>query len=135
MSNNSMEYKGYVGTVEYSAEDGCFIGHIHGIRDNVTFEGESITELRADFENAVKSYLATCAEIGKEPQKQCSGKMLLRLPADLHYQLTVQAEASGESVNSLVVEAVETLCKSTKRSVARPDTAKGRRKTKAAAAK
>ncbi len=112
MSDNSMEYKGYVGTVEYSAEDGCFIGRIHGIRDSVTFEGESVAGLRADFRNAVDSYLATCAEIGKSPQKQRSGKVLLRLPVDLHYQLAVQAESSGASVNALVVEAVETLCRS-----------------------
>ncbi len=115
MSDNSMEYKGYVGTVEYSAEDGCFIGRIHGIRDSVTFEGESVSGLRTDFENAVDSYLATCAEIGKSPQTQRSGKMLLRLPVDLHCQLTVQAESSGASVNALVVEAIETLCKNKRR--------------------
>jgi predicted HicB family RNase H-like nuclease len=138
MSDNSMEYKGYVGTVEYSAEDGCFIGRIHGLRDSVTFEGESVADLRTDFENAVDSYLTTCAEIGKEPQKQYSGKMLLRLPADLHYELTVRAEAIGDSVNSLVVEAVESLCKNKKRAATRLDTAKGRagrRKTKASASK
>ncbi|MCC8166461.1 MAG: type II toxin-antitoxin system HicB family antitoxin [Planctomycetes bacterium] len=117
MSDNSMKYKGYVGTVEYSAEDGCFIGRIHGISDIVSFEGESVKELEADFRNAVDSYLLTCAEIGKKPEKQCSGKMLLRMPAELHYQLTVQAEATGFSVNSLVVEAVKEVCK---RHVRRP---------------
>ncbi len=126
MSDNSMEYKGYVGTVEYSAEDGCFIGRIHGIRDSITFEGESVAELRTDFENAVDSYLTTCAEIGKSPQAQRSGKVLLRLPVDLHYQLTVKAESSGASVNALVVEAVETLCKSKGRSVPRLSASKGR---------
>lgn len=126
MSDNAMEYKGYVGTVEYSAEDGCFIGRIHGIRDTVTFEGESVSDLRTDFENAVNSYLKTCAEIGKSPQKQFSGKMLLRLPADLHYELSIQAETAGSSVNALVVEAVESLCKNKKRSTTRLDTRKGR---------
>jgi predicted HicB family RNase H-like nuclease len=126
MSDNSMEYKGYVGTVQYSAEDGCFIGRIHGIRDSITFEGESVAELRTDFENAVDSYLATCAEIGKSPQVQRSGKVLLRLPVDLHYQLTVQAESSGSSVNALLVEAAETLCKTRRRATPRFAAAKGR---------
>lgn len=126
MSDNSMEYKGYVGTIEYSAEDGCFIGRIHGIRDSITFEGESVADLRTDFENAVNSYLTTCAEIGKSPQVQRSGKVLLRLPVDLHHQLAVQAESSGSSVNALVVEAVETLCKTRRRSTPRFDVAKGR---------
>ncbi len=131
MSDNSMEYKGYVGTVQYSAEDACFIGRIHGIRDSITFEGESVAELRTDFENAVDSYLTTCAEICKSPQVQRSGKVLLRLPVDLHYQLTVQAESSGSSVNALLVEAAETLCKTRRRVTPRSETAKrrgGRRK-------
>jgi predicted HicB family RNase H-like nuclease len=71
--------------------------------------------LRADFENAVNSYSATCAELGKKPRKQYSGKMPLRIPSDLHYELAVHAESRGESVNSLVVEAVKTLCKRRKR--------------------
>ncbi|MCC8115714.1 MAG: type II toxin-antitoxin system HicB family antitoxin [Planctomycetes bacterium] len=119
MTDNSIEYKGYIGTVEYSAEDECFIGRIHGIRDSVTFEGESVSALREDFRNAVDSYLQTCEEIGKPPQKQFSGKVLLRLPADLHYELSVHAESTGESVNSLLVEAVATLCKKQRREAAR----------------
>lgn len=128
MSENSMKYKSYVGTVEYSDEDGCFVGRIHGIRDIVTFEGESVAELRQDFENAVDSYLALCKKTGKKPEKQCSGKILLRMPTELHFQLAVQAQASGESVNSLVVEAVTTLCKSKARSVKRADTKKSNRR-------
>lgn len=111
MSDNAMKYKGYIGTVEYSDEDGCFIGRINGINDIITFEGESVGELRADFENAVEHYLAVCRKMGKAPEKQCSGKLLLRIPAELHYRLTVLAEASGDSVNSLVVGAVEAACK------------------------
>ncbi len=41
MSRNTMRYKGYVGSVQYSAEDGCFIGDVLGIRDMISFEGES----------------------------------------------------------------------------------------------
>lgn len=82
------------------------IGRILGIHDIVSFEGESVDELRVDFRNAVDSYLATCAEIGKTPERQRSGKLLVRLPSELHYQLAVRAESSGESINSLVVDAV-----------------------------
>lgn len=126
MSQNTMIYKGYVATVVYSNEDGCFIGRIHGIRDIITFEGESVKELEADFHNAVDGYLKHCEKIGKVPEKQCSGKMLLRLPPSLHYDLTVEAESSGASVNALVVEAVESLCRSKKRAATRLDAARGR---------
>ncbi len=30
--NNTMEYKGYVGSVEFSEEDGLFYGKVMGIR-------------------------------------------------------------------------------------------------------
>lgn len=58
-----MTYKGYSAHVEYSDEDGCFIGHIAGIRDVVGFHGESVAELRAAFEEAVDDYLATCEKL------------------------------------------------------------------------
>lgn len=32
-----MKYKGYGACIEYSDEDGCFVGHIAGIRDVVEF--------------------------------------------------------------------------------------------------
>ena len=122
-----MEFKGYIGTIEYSDEDGCFIGRIHGIHDIVTFEGESVADLRIDFENAVNSYLLTCSEIGKNPQKQYSGKMLLRMPSELHYELSVQAEASGQSVNTLVVEAVKTQYQKTRNAIHHQKTQKKHR--------
>lgn len=55
-----MTYKGYVARIEYSDEDGCFIGHIAGIRDVIGFHGESVPKLRMAFEEAVDDYLETC---------------------------------------------------------------------------
>lgn len=138
MSSNILTHRGYSGAVEFSAEDGCFFGKVLGIRDSVTFEGESVADLRKDFENAVDDYLEVCEEIGKSPEHPCSGKLSLRLPIELHQELTLQSELSGESVNNLIVEAVATLCKSKKRSATRLDTARGRegrRKAKTAARK
>ena len=124
--NNIMTYRGYSARVEYGDADGCFFGRVMGIRDIVSFEGESVAELRKDFENAVDDYLETCKEIGKSPEHPCSGKLSLRLPVELHQELTTQSEITGESVNNLIVEAVATLCKSRKRAMTRLDTPKGR---------
>lgn len=55
--NNAMMYKDYAARVEYSEDDGCFAGHIAGIRDVVGFHGESVKELHAAFEEAVDDYL------------------------------------------------------------------------------
>ena len=57
---NMMSYKGYAARIEYSDEDGCFIGHVAGIRDVVGFHGETVTELRSAFEEAVDDYLVSC---------------------------------------------------------------------------
>ena len=107
MNTNTMTYLGYVSTVEYSDEDGCFIGRVLGIDDIVSFEGASVKELRTDFENAVNSYVATCQELGKIPERQCSGKLLVRLPSELHHKLTVESGVRGESINNLVVRALQ----------------------------
>ena len=54
--SDTLDYRGYKGTVEYSAEDRVFYGKIHGIRDSVSFEGEGIDELEADFHAAIDAF-------------------------------------------------------------------------------
>jgi predicted HicB family RNase H-like nuclease len=76
----TMMHKGYAAKIEYDDADGCFVGHIAGIRDIVGFHGESVTELKTVFEEAVNDYLDTCQKIGKEPQKPYSGRIMLRNP-------------------------------------------------------
>ena len=53
----AMTYKSYSARIEYSDEDGCFVGHIARIRDVVGFHGESVAELRTAFREAVEDYL------------------------------------------------------------------------------
>lgn len=64
-----MSYKGYLARIEYSDEDECFVGHIAGIRDIVGFHGESVSELRVGFEEAVDDYLEMCQRLNREPQR------------------------------------------------------------------
>ncbi|MBO5651691.1 MAG: type II toxin-antitoxin system HicB family antitoxin [Selenomonas sp.] len=99
-----MEYKGYAASVEYSAEDECFWGRIAGIRDLITFEGESVKELLAAFHEAVDFYLKTCAERGEQPNRSYSGKIMLRLEPALHARLAAQAQAVGKSLNQYAVD-------------------------------
>ena len=44
---NYLEFKNYIGTVEFSTDVKVFWGKIHGINDLVTFEGASVIELEA----------------------------------------------------------------------------------------
>jgi len=96
---STMNYKGYAARIEYSDEDGCFIGHIAGIKDVIGFHAESVNELRMAFKEAVDDYLATCAKAGRAPQKPYSGKLMLRVPPEVHARAAMMAEAHGMSIN------------------------------------
>ena len=55
--NNTMEYKGYVGSVEFSEEDALFFGKVLGVRALISYEGENARDLVEDFHSAVYDYL------------------------------------------------------------------------------
>ena len=69
MNENFLEYKGYLGTVEYSKEDDILHGKVIGIRGLLSYEGNSLENLKKDFYEAVDFYLLHCEENGVEPQK------------------------------------------------------------------
>jgi predicted HicB family RNase H-like nuclease len=104
---NTVSYKGFAARVEYSEDDGCFVGHVAGIRDVIGFHGESVHELRSAFEEAVDDYLATCQKLGKEANKPFSGQFRLRLDPGLHARVAIVAETQGMSLNAWVSEAIE----------------------------
>ncbi|NWB93854.1 type II toxin-antitoxin system HicB family antitoxin [Pseudomonas agarici] len=105
---NVMNHKNYAARIEYSDEDGLFVGHIAGIRDIVGFHGESVKELRAAFEAAVDDYLQTCAKLSRSPQKPYSGKLSLRLAPELHASIAAKAELSHKSINQWVTDILHT---------------------------
>ena len=64
---NTMEYKGYVGSVEFSEEDGIFFGKVMGIRSLISYEGTDARSLVEDFHGAVDDYLHLWEVQGKSP--------------------------------------------------------------------
>ena len=103
---NTLNYKGFFGSVEFSDEDDIFYGRIIGIKDCITYEGASVKSLRRDFIAAVDDYLNVCAEIGKEPEKSYKGTFNVRIEPALHRQLVVYSSSHGKSLNSVVEEAI-----------------------------
>lgn len=64
-----LKYKGYVGSVEVSLEDNCLYGSVQGLnRALISYEGNTIEELRVDFEGAVEDYLEMRHDNGKQAQ-------------------------------------------------------------------
>jgi predicted HicB family RNase H-like nuclease len=99
---NYFEYEGYIGSVEFSAEDRVFFGKIHGINDLVTFEGASVNELEAAFKEAIIDYLKTCEELGKKPDKTYKGSFNVRVSEKLHQDSALLAKKKGVNLNELV---------------------------------
>jgi predicted HicB family RNase H-like nuclease len=97
--NNVMTYKGYSARIEYDDDDGIFFGQVVGLKDGIGFHGDSGAALRAAFHEAVDDYLETCAKIGKEPDREYSGKVMLRLDPELHARIAKSAELAGLSIN------------------------------------
>jgi len=81
---NTLSYRGYTARVEFDERDNIFVGRVLGVRDIISFHGETVAQLRAELESAVNEYLEDCKEQGLEPEKPASGKMLLRVPPEVH---------------------------------------------------
>jgi len=97
-----MEYKGYFGEVEFDDEAKVLHGEVIGIRDVVTFEGESVAEIERAFRDSVDDYLDFCRQRGEDPDKSCSGKFVVRVSPELHRRLSMQASAQRKSLNAVV---------------------------------
>ncbi len=67
--SNILKYKGYYGSVNFSAEDKIFYGKLEFINSAVMFEGTDIKSLEKDFKDAVNDYLEMCQKKGLEPQQ------------------------------------------------------------------
>ena len=101
-----MEYKGYFARVEFDDEANIFHGEVINLRDVITFEGESVDELRKAFTESIEDYLEFCAERGENPEKPYSGKFLIRIGPELHKNLAIQARNNSTSLNAWVTEAL-----------------------------
>jgi predicted HicB family RNase H-like nuclease len=107
MTTNILEYKEFIGSVNYTDEDECFYGRIEGINDLVTFEGASVKELKKSFKAAVEDYIELCKELNKEPYKSVKGSFNIRLEPKLHYSAIYTALKKGISLNQFVTEAIK----------------------------
>lgn len=104
--SNTMEYKNYVGSVEFSEKDGIFFGKVMGIRSLISYEGATAKELIDDFHGAVDDYLSLCAAEGIEPERAYKGSFNVRISPELHRQAVICASSRQMSLNSFVEQAL-----------------------------
>jgi predicted HicB family RNase H-like nuclease len=99
---NNLKYKGYTGVVEFDGESGVLFGRVIGLRDVITFQGDSVTEVTQAFRDSVDDYLEFCESRSESPEKPFSGNFVLRLDPNLHRAISHAAEAQGASLNALI---------------------------------
>lgn len=104
--NNILEYKGYNGTVEYSADDNVLFGKVIGVKSLISYEGQSVEELKNDFEEAVDEYLDFCSEKDIEPEKTYKGSLNVRFSPETHRKATIIAMSEHISLNQFIENAV-----------------------------
>jgi predicted HicB family RNase H-like nuclease len=93
-----MTYKGYEAAVEYDEDAGIFHGEVINLRDVVTFQGKSVSELKKAFAGSVEDYLAFCKSRGEDPEKP-SGQFVVRPEPSLHKAMFSAAKRAGMSLN------------------------------------
>ncbi|MCK5736036.1 MAG: type II toxin-antitoxin system HicB family antitoxin, partial [Spirochaetaceae bacterium] len=84
-----------------------FHGEVVGLKDVITFQGESVTELEKAMAESIDFYLEWCDERGKNPAKPFSGKFLVRTDPEVHSKAVVAATQMGLSLNKYVEKAIE----------------------------
>ena len=101
-----MEYKGYIGDVNFDSEAHLFHGNAINTRDTITFQGKTVDELEKAFKESIDDYLEWCAQDGVSPEKPYSGKFNLRLSPELHKEIAVTAKKMKISINKFVEKAI-----------------------------
>ena len=103
-----LEYKGYKGSVEYSKEDNCLFGQVQGMgKDLIAYEGQTLDELRKDFEDGVDSYIEGCLADGVDLARRCSGKLNLRMSSELHSRVAAFVASTGTTINDFINRAIK----------------------------
>jgi len=102
-----IQYKDYIGSVHFNAEDEVFFGKIEGIEDLVSFEGSSVDELKQAFTDSVEDYIVLCKEIGKKNEKSYKGSFNVRIAPEIHKKAKRLAIMKGISLNQFIQKAVE----------------------------
>jgi predicted HicB family RNase H-like nuclease len=101
-----MEYKGYFGFVEFDEDAQILHGEVINIKDVITFQADSVHDLKSAFQDSIDDYLEFCNKRGEEPDKPFSGKLMLRVTPEQHRLISTAARKSGTSLNAWVAERI-----------------------------
>ena len=104
---NVMEIEGYKALIAFDPETSLFRGEFIDLNGGADFYAADVQSLLREGETSLRVFLAMCREDGVEPRKSYSGKLMVRLPVELHERAAVAAASHGKSLNAWFAEAVE----------------------------
>jgi len=104
-----MNYKGFEAVIEIDEDASILHGEVINTRDVITFQGKSVEELKQAFEDSVEDYFEFCASRHEEPEKPFSGRLLVRMPPELHRHIFLEARRLGKSLNSYIVDRLKAM--------------------------
>ena len=105
----TLHYNGYIGSIEISDEDNCLYGKVLNLPNDteITYEGETVAELKEDFIGAVDDYLATCEANGIVPRKSYTGTLNVRISPETHSRIAAMAQDAGITINAFIRRALD----------------------------
>ncbi len=102
-----LPYKGYNACSEIDERTNSIKGRVIDTSDSITFEGESVKQLKEAFHSAIDSYLEFCKQENRKPDKPFSGVLTYRTSKKRHRDLSIAAAREGISINTLIDQIVE----------------------------
>jgi predicted HicB family RNase H-like nuclease len=102
-----LKYKGYYGSIHFDENDLILYGKVEFIKALINYEGESASNLKKAFEEAVDDYLQMCKQENMQPEKPFKGTFNVRIGQRLHEKATIAAAELGIKLNEFVKQALE----------------------------
>ena len=104
--NNVMTIQGIDAVIQFDPEIGMFRGEFSGLNGGADFYATDVDGLQREGEISLRVFLDMCAQDGVEPFAKSSGRLMLRLPPELHAKAATAAKASGMSLNAMIEQAI-----------------------------
>ncbi len=106
---DTLKYKGFIGSIEVNQEDDTLYGKVLGLNKKtlITYEGITVSELKADFKDSVNDYIRHCKEYDLPLHKSYSGTFNVRLTPLLHSRIAERSQEMGISLNAFVKETLQ----------------------------
>lgn len=105
--NNIMTIGGHKAVIAYDPEIDMFRGEFVSLNGGADFYAADVSRLHAEGELSLKIFLEECVRRGIEPQKQFSGKFVVRLAPKAHEAAAIAAAAHGQSLDQWVAQTLE----------------------------